>query len=191
MRTVSAEQLVEKLEVDVYPITLVKFLLNKRRIMYYFNKAAETDFELRGMKYQVNHSNCKVCKEKEEEGVQCREHTSITRVLTARTVLFDLDTKAFFFKNEIFRMVGQRLVIVYCPHPRLIVGPVIDAKVRRIRPITIQDPELEELPKYNLIQILTSDLMDQNIKCWFNKDFSIVTVPNDRNYSNWCLVANR
>jgi hypothetical protein len=89
-------------------------------------------------------------------------------------------------------MVGKRLVIVYCPHPKLITGDITDSKVRKINPITIEDPNLLELPQYNKIcEFISSDLLDQYIRCWFNNDFSLVTIPEDRNGQNWCLVANK
>jgi len=192
MKQVSTERFVEKLGCDVYPITFVKFLLNKRRILSYFSKAADKDFETRGIKYLLDHSDCEACKEKEPDGVLCRQHTSIERVLKATDVAIDLDTNVYFCKNEIFRMVGRRLVIVYCPHPKLITGEITDVKVRKITPLTIEDPELSELPIYNTIrEIISSDLLDQNMKCWFNNEFSIVTLPEDRSGSNWCLVPNK
>jgi len=191
MKQVSVEKFIEKLGADVYPITIVKFLLNKRRILSYFSKAADENFELR-VKYKIDHSDCPICKDKVEDGILCRQHTSIQRVLTARNVAYDLDTNTFIYKNEIFRMVGNRLVIVYCPHPKLITGDITDPKVRKINPITIEDPELTELPEYEKVcDFISTDLLDQYIRCWFNNEFSIVTIPEDRNGQNWCLVPNR
>jgi hypothetical protein len=191
MEQVSTEKFIEKLGIDVYPITIVKFLLNKKRILSYFKKATEKDFEIR-VKYTTNYSECAVCKEKEVDGVLCRQHTSIQRVLTADHVGYDLDTNTYFYKNEIFRMVGNRLVIVYCPHPKLITGEITDSKVRKINPITIEDPSLVELPQYqNVREFISSHILDQYIRCWFNHEFSIVTIPVDRNGQNWCLVPNR
>jgi len=191
MEQVSTEKFIEKLRIDVYPITIVKFLLNKKRILSYFKKATEKDFEIR-VKYTTDHSDCKVCKEKESEGVLCRQHTSIHRVVNATDVGYDLDTNAYFYKNEIFRMVGNRLVVVYCPHPKLITGEITDSKVRKINPITIEDPALTELPKFeNIREFISSDLLDQYLRCWFNYEFSVVTIPVDRNGQNWCLVPNR
>lgn len=191
MKQVSAEKFIEKLGAEVYPITIVKFLLNKRRIVSYFSKAADENFEIR-VKYTVDHSNCEVCKEKEVDGVLCRQHTSIQRVLTAKNVAYDLDTNTYIYRNEIFRMVGKRLVIVYCPHPKLITGEITDSKVRKINPITIEDPTLTELPNYpKICEFISSELLDQYIRCWFNNEFSLITVPEDRNSQSWCLVANR
>lgn len=190
MKQVSVEKFLDKLGCEVYPITFVKFLLNKRRILSYFSKASDPDFEIR-VKYTVDHSDCEICKQKEPDGVLCRQHTSIDRVLNARNVAFDLDTSTYFFRNEIFRMVGNKLVVVYCPHPKLITGEITDSKVRKINPITIEDPELLELPPYNnLRDFISSELLDQYIRCWFNKEFSLVTIPEDRNGQNWCLVPN-
>jgi len=191
MKFISSEKFIEGLGCEVYPITLVKFLLNKRRILSYFSKAASQDFEVR-IKYTVDYSDCEMCKQKEPEGILCRQHTTIHRVLTAKKVAYDLDTNTFFYKNEIFRMVGNRLVIVYCPHPKLITGEINDSKVRKINPITLEDPKLTELPQYGEInEFISSELLDQNIKCWFNNEFSLVTLPRDRNGSDWCLVPNK
>jgi hypothetical protein len=191
MRKTSTERFLEKMDVEVYPITIIKFLLNKRRILSYFERAADEDFELR-IKYKVDHSDCEACKDKESEGILCRQHTSIDRVLNTKSVLFDMDTNTYFYKNEIFRMVGNRLVIIYCPHPKLITGEITDKKVRKVNPITIEDPNLTDLPQYDYIkEFMSVSLMDQNMACWFNYEFTIVTIPEDRNKSNWCLIPNR
>lgn len=191
MEQISTEKFIEKLGVEIYPITIVKFLLNKKRILSFFKKATDENFTIR-VKYTVDHSNCEACKEKAPEGILCRQHTSIERVLTADTVAFDLDTQTYFVKNEIFRMVGNKLVIIYCPHPKLITGDITDSKVRKINPITIEDPELEGLPQYSKVkEFISSDLLDKNLRCWFNNEFSMITIPNDRNGQNFCLVPNK
>ena len=190
MKKVSVEKYIEKLECEVYPITFIKFLLNKKKILSYFAKAASEGFELR-VRYKVDTSDCELCEEKKPQGILCRKHTSIHRVVTAENVAFDLDTHTYFYKNEIFRMVGKRLVIIYCPHPKLITGEITDDKVRKINPITIEDPELLELPRYKRVhEYISSELLDQNLKAWFNDEFSIITIPEDRNGQNWCLIAN-
>jgi hypothetical protein len=191
LRYTQTEKFIEKLGVEVYPITLVKFLLNKRRILTYFSKAADKDFELR-IKYKVDHSDCEQCQSKADEGILCRQHTSIDRVLKAENVAYDFDTQTYFFRNEIFRMVGNRLVIVYCPHPKLITGEITDSKVRKINPITLEDETLTALPDYPSIkEFLSTDLLNRNMACWFNNEFTLVTLPEDGNASNWCLISNR
>jgi len=191
VRRVSAERYIEQLGATVYPITLIKFLLNKRKIMTYFTKAADKSFNPK-FKFDLDYEGCEVCQEKKSEGILCRQHTSIQRVLTADAVAFDLDTNTFLYQNEIYRMVGDRLVIVYCPHPKLISGEITDSKVRKINPITVEDSKLEGLPQYNKIcEFLSSELLDQFMGCWFNNEFSLVTIPADRNGQNWCLFPNR
>lgn len=190
MKQISTEKFIEKIGCEVYPVTFIKFLLNKRRIMSYFAKAANENFEIR-IKYKIDHSDCEVCKDRKSQKILCRQHTSIQRVLNANNVAFDLDTNIYFYKNEIFRMVGNKLVIVYCPHPKLLIGEISDVKVRKISPITIEDPALTSLPKYKKINdFISSNLLDQHMSCWFNSEFTIITIPEDRNGSKWCLISN-
>lgn len=196
MKQISTEKFVEKLGVEVYPITFIKFLLNKRKILSYFNYATNSDFELRGYKFLVDNTDCELCKRKKNKHDTCRQHTSINRVLNGENVAYDLDTKTFFYKNEIFRKVDDnRLVIVYCPHPKLIkiLGEeYTDSNVRKVSPITIDDPNLSATMKEykNIISFSSNDLLDSYMKCWFDDNFSIITVPEDHNKSGWCLVTN-
>jgi len=194
MKQVSMEKFVEEgLRCEVFPITIIKFLLNKRRILSYFSKAAEKDFEIRGPKFTVDYSNCQVCKLKESQGMLCRQHTSIHRVLNATDVAYDHDTSIFFFKNEIFKKVGDKLVIIYCPHPKLITPPISDSKVRKISALTVEDPNLiiKKYEKENIKSFSSGILLDQYMRCWFNDEFSLITIPEDRNYSNFCLIPNK
>ena len=191
MRRTSTERFLEKLGVEVYPITIVKFLLNKRKILNYFEVANQDDFKI-PVKYKVDHSDCPICIQKKPEGILCRQHTSIERVLKANTVMFDIDTNTYFVKNEIFRMVGNRLVIIYCPHPKLISGDITDKKARKINPITIEDENLTGLPQYdNIKEFMSLSLMDQFMTCWFNYEFTLATLPDSRDKSDWCLLPNR
>lgn len=186
------DKFIEKHGVDVYPITLVKFQLNKGRILSFLSKASNGDFEIRGTKYTLDSTNCEQCKQKIKEGILCRQHTSIQRVVNAKNVLYDVQTELYFYCNEIFKMVGKRLVIVYCPHPKLINGEITDAKVRRVNPITIEDKDLTELPNYeNIRNFVSVEIMESNLRCWFNEQFSIVTLPEDKNHANWCLIPNK
>ena len=189
---ISTEKVIEKLETDIYPITIIKFLLNKKRISGYFKKIDDPNFKVRT--YTGDYINCEVCKSKEIDGILCRQHTSIQRVIAAEKVAYDVDTQLYFYKNEIFQMVGNKLVIVYCPHPKLITGDITDAKVRKINPITVDDPEIPSLPEYKEIkEFSTDELMKEQLKSWFNDTFSIITIPTDHEVGkqNWCLVANK
>jgi len=189
MNIISSEIITDKLN-TTYPITLIKFLLNKRKILSYFNKAGTDKFQIRGYQYKIDHSDCNFCKEKEKINVLCRQHTSIERILTAKEVSLDLSTDTYFYKNEIFKFINNKLIIVYCPHPKLIQGDITDSKVRKISPTTIIDPSLKELPKYDKInQFNSDDLLSKNIKCWFNKNLSLVTYTIG-NCVEWCLIPN-
>jgi hypothetical protein len=191
MRKTSTEQFLEKLGIEVYPITIIKFLLNRRRILNYFELASQDNFKIQ-IKYTVDHSDCDLCNQKKDEGILCRQHTSIDRVLNTNSVVFDIDTNTYFVKNEIFRMVGNRLVIIYCPHPKLITGEITDKKVRKINPITIEDPNLHGLPQYeNVKEFMSLALMDKYMTCWFNYEFTLATIPDSRDKTDWCLLPNR
>ncbi len=191
MNYVSAEQFVERLGCDVYPITIVKFLLNKGRILSYFSKVAMGRYSINGTRYQLDPESCSYCANKKKEGILCREHTSIDRVMTADTVAFDLDTQTYIYKNEIYRNIDGKLVIFYCPHPSLIAGRLTNTKVKKVTITTIDDENFKGLPDYKKItNFVSSELMDKNIKCWFNREFSIVTLPVDRVKTDWCLIPN-
>ncbi|MCF7927048.1 MAG: hypothetical protein K9L74_05685 [Candidatus Izimaplasma sp.] len=177
----------------VYPITIIKLMLNRRRIMSYMEKAASNDFKIRGEKFKLDDSDCKFCEQKRKEGVAkyCRQHTSVQRVMNANKVLFDEDTGCYIYKNEIFRVVNNRLVIIYCPHTKPISGKITDESVRKITPLTIEDEDFNGLPDYETVSVLSSTWMNDNFKCWFNDEFSIITIPNDRNKSDFVLTCNQ
>ncbi|MFW6242591.1 MAG: hypothetical protein ACOC2W_00365 [bacterium] len=192
-KKVVVEKLVEDFNVKVYPITIIKLMLNRKRIMNYMEKAASNDFKIRGEKFKLDPTDCKFCNQKKEEGVAtyCRQHTSVQRVFGASKVLFDEDTGNYLYKNEIFRVVNNRLVIIYCPHTKPISGKITDENVRKITPLTIEDEKFNGLPNYETVNVLSSSWMDENFKCWFNDEFSIVTIPNDRNKANFVLTCNK
>jgi len=192
MKLTSVEMFVERLECDVYPITIMKYLLNRRRILSYFSKVANPKFKAGGTKYSISADGCKVCEAKKGKFQFCRQHTSITRVMNADNVAFDLDTQTYMYKNEIFRNVDGKLVIFYCPHPKLINGRYTNSKVRRVNITTVDDPEFTGLPEFKTVfKFVSSELMGQNMKCWFSDEFSIVTLPESSSYCNWCLIPNR
>lgn len=192
MKIVSTETFIERLGCMVYPITFIKFILNRRRILHYFTSAAYPKSKSRIPLYNLDFGRCRACKSKVEQRMLCRQHTSIERVLSAKTVAFDMDSQLFFYKNEIFRMIGKKLVIVYCPHTKLIRGDITDEKVRKVTPITIEDFTLESLPEYENVQkFIMNPLMLSNMRCWFNDVFSIVTIPQEDKDSDFCLIANR
>jgi len=190
MKQLSAEKLIEKLMCEVYPITLVKFLLNRRRILSFFSKAVDSNFSEKNQTFKIDSIPCEACKTKD---MKCRQHTSIERVLGATSAILDLDSGTYFHKNEIFKMVGKKLVIVYCPHPKLIKGPLTDEKVRKVIPLTVDDEKMQFNPESikTIRSILLTELMEQCVTCWFNDEFSIMTLPEDNSASGWCLLGNK
>ncbi len=191
MKIISAEKLIERLDCDIYPVTMIKFILNKRKILHCFSRAAEPDFQIRGNVYTANNSKCDSCIEKEKLEMLCRQHTSLDRILKTNKVAFDMDTNCYFYKNEIFKMIGDKLVIIYCPHTKLIVGDITDIKVRKVIPTTFYDKNIK-LPNFGIERrFVSSELMHKHLKAWFNHEFSIVTIPKDMNESNFCLILNK
>jgi hypothetical protein len=185
---ISSEGFIANLKADVYPITIIKFLLNKKKILTYFNNLTTKDVTRESIK--INIENCESCKSKKESGFLCRAHTSIQRVLNCDNVAFDLDTNVYFYKNEIFRMIGDKLAIIYCPHPKLLTETLTDEKIRKFNTIVVNEkidfPEIK-----NRHEFLSTFLLNHHLQCWFNDEFSIITQPNGRNYSNYSLVPNR
>lgn len=191
MKQIVAEKFIEQIEAEVYPITIIKFLLNRGKILSYFSKVVSKSFQVE--KVSMDYKGCELCKESEEKlgsGILCRQHTSLQRILNAPRVAVDIDTKVYFYKNEIFRLVDDNLVVVYCPHPKLITPPITDSKVRKVKPTTFEFSG-SFLPKVEQKSFLSTQLMDSAMKCWFNDEFSIITIPKDNNSCDFCLVPNK
>lgn len=173
LNPVNAEEIVEKLDLDLYPITIIKLLLNRNRLEVLFNKVESGEFPPNN---KIDNSECSTCIYKNQQGIHaCREHTSIFRILNSEKVLFDVDSGFYIVKNEIFKFCNNRMFIVYCPHTKLIPN-YTDKEVRRIKPIVTELPE--SIPQYDLVKLDSSILLNSNLKCWFNHDFSIITIPN-------------
>lgn len=191
MRFINIEEFIKKLECDVYPITFIKFVLNKNRILSYFEKASNKGNKIYGIQHSLNKSKCKKCIEKKSLNIPCRQHSSIDRVLTSENVAYDLDTELYFYRNEIFKKLdNERMVIVFCPHTKLITGQLTKDKVKKIIPITIDIPNIS-IPIYkNKIDFSSKQLFDLNLKCWFNTELSIITISEVENDSDFCLIPN-
>jgi hypothetical protein len=169
--------------------------MNRGKIISYFLKAEDSNFEIRNFRYLIDNTDCYFCKNKLLEGRElCRQHLSINRVLSAKDVAYDIDTNTYLCKNEIFKVVNNehRLVIVFCPHTKMITGDMTNDKARKLNPITIEDPNLV-LPKhhYKISKFSSKDLISKYLKCWFNQDFSITTIPRDINGTDFYLTLNK
>lgn len=191
MKIVSIEKFIEQVNCDVYPVTIMKFLLNRRRILSYLTKVANKNPKVEDQILKVDSENCEKCKAKKDLGILCRQHTSVQRVLEADNVAFDYDTSIYFYKNEIFKEVDDNLVIFYCPHTKLIRGKINDLKVRKIDALIVPKSIYTEFPNFKSeYKFVTSGFMESNMMSWFNDEFSIVTLPGDISKCNWCLIPN-
>lgn len=212
MRFTSTEKYLEKFNTTVYPITLLKYILNRGQILRYFKKAQNPSFNKH---FKIDSSDCAVCDHKrQDEGVKCRPHTTIERMREINGGwLYDVDTGVFIYRNEVFKRVknangAELLVIVYCPHTKLISGKITDKKVRKLTPLTIKmDDEFVQLMDrlegsipvdsgFSQNCISSDALMEEKIGCWFNDEFTIVIHPDEidgsRTHKNqdWCLITN-
>jgi hypothetical protein len=68
-------------------------------------------------------------------------------------------------------------------------GDITDEKVRKVNPITIIDSTIE-LPEYEVAEFSSTYLLNNISKCWFNDSFSILTIPNNSNGSDWAITSN-
>ena len=211
MRFTSSEKYLEKYDTTVYPITLIKFILNRGQILRYFKKATSPSFNKH---FNIDSSDCAVCEHKKQsEGVKCRPHTTIERMREMSDGwLYDIDTRVFLYRNEVFRRVTNSsgedlLVIVYCPHTKLISGKLTDKKVRKLTPITIKMNKefttimdfLEQkypVEPFSKNAISSDALMEYKMGCWFNDEFTLIIYSDDvdgpRTHMNqdWCLISN-
>jgi len=191
MRLINIEDFIKKLECDVYPITFIKFVLNKDRILSYFEKASDSGNKIYGVQYSLDKSKCKKCIEKKDLNIPCRQHSSIERVLNSENVAFDLDTGLYFYGNEIFKKLDNgRIVIVFCPHTKLISGQLTNDKVKKVIPITMDIPNVNIPSHKNKKDFSSKELFNLNLKCWFNTELSIITISNNNSELDFCLVPN-
>ncbi len=191
MSQIILEKFIEEMKVDLYPVTVMKFLLNKKKILKYFLNATDPEFRVKSKTpLTTNPKDCEVCKSKEAEGILCRQHTSIHRALNAKKIAKDTDTDIYFYKNEIYKKSGDNLVIIYCPHTKLLKGEVTDEKVRKVIPVTVNDKSIE-LPKAEIVEFSSANLLSNICKCWFNDDYSILSIPNNANGSDWAITSNK
>ena len=181
MTIISTELLIDKLKCEIYPITIIKFVLNIDRLKFYFSKPVDPEFKIRDIIYNIDNTNCEVCNTKK---ILCRKHNSLSRVLNATQVAYDVNMDCYFFKNEIFKLINEYLVIVYCPHTKLIEGPITQESVKKVIPTTFYFKD--SLPNYNVIKFNSNEVIGKKLKAWFNKDFSIITEEK-----NFVLATNK
>lgn len=184
---------------DIFPITLIKYLLNKKKILDFFDKVDRSEITELQSYIEFDHKKCNACINN-QRGMLCRKHTSIERVLNhdkynpnqidTNQACIDVDTNVIIYMNEIFQYIDDKLAIIYTPHTKLIQGQLTEQKVKKISSISTYPTETERSMNNNYSEFSSEKLMNMYIKCWFNDTFSLVTVPSG-NELLFCLVPNK
>lgn len=167
-------QLIEKIlrdvPVNVYPVTIAKYLLNKKKINNFFESVlsgSKEDFK----RYIIDpdKSKCSFC-----TNMTCRKHISIERVKHAvenEKVL--KESNCFIYKNEIFTDPSEQwMAIVYCPHTKLIQNELTTAEIKKIT--LIVTPGLGKSPQNTIPFSCDALLREGYLKFWMNNTFSII-----------------
>jgi len=183
---------------DIFPITILKYLLNRDLILSFFEKVGQIEFDKIPSKILLDEKECPSCINNKNNGMNllCRKHTSIQRILNTDKVCYDIDTQTFLYMNEIFKMVDDKLCIIYCPHPKLIQQNPTDSKlqltshkIKKISTIVTKLPSVVQFSDKVYAQFSSNELLKMWIKCWFNEEFSLVTVPDEN--IQFCLITNK
>lgn len=182
------ESIMKDTEVQLYPVTIAKYLLNLNRIANFMKSTDST-------KYDIDPINCQ-CK----PDSMCRKHTSIQRIKEETgKVAWDVDSKLYFVKNEIwsFNDKKRRLMIAYCPHTKLIRGNLNASKVKKINfvsaPVEEQYDYLRNkysLEGDNIVKFSTKKLYNIELSFWFNDEFSMSLTYKTENEVDMCLKLN-
>lgn len=175
----------------VYPITIIKYLLNKKLIL---SMLKNDEFVFKYSPFSIENKNCKSCNEK-----ICRGHYSINRVIKgikSDKIIKDINNNIFLYKNEIFNIISNnKMVIIHCPHTKLIQGKLNQNKVKYIYPINIIDESVGLINNYlnenkNIIEIDFNNIFEDKITtCWFDNVFTI-KVNKIKNQYRWSLILN-
>jgi hypothetical protein len=176
-----------KLDGIVYPITLVKFLLNRSKIL---RLKEVKNYDL----FDIKPEDCSDCQSiSRPDQSMCRIHTSIQRIQEAERIVKDLDSGMYFVKNEIFYPVQSGITFVaYCPHTKLMRGPITCNKVRIFTSFFTSRIDTSQFENKVKKEFSSDKLTEHQIQCWFNEEFYIVLLPNGTySYSDFVLKPTR
>ena len=175
---------------DIFPITLIKFLLNRKKLMNFFERTDQ--YEILDLQSYIdfNYATCDACINN-ERGMLCRKHTSIERIIETDHACFDVDTGIYIYMNEIFKFSedGKKLAVVYAPHTKLIQGQLTEHKVKKISMFNTYIPSNQHFNIIRQTNFSSNELMDMYIKVWFNDELSLVSIPCEE--LGFCLVPNK
>jgi hypothetical protein len=176
---IEVEKVLESTFGIIYPVTLVKFILNKKKILTILRKITQGNFKSSYPPFSLDNSQCTYCKQKVEMGVKCRMHTSIDRIFSTMQVVKDPETEIYMYKNEIFKEVAPDTIgLIYCPHTKMVpeTGPLNSSRVKKITPFVFQQKELK-LPDYSVIELNVKELESMKLKYWFSPEYYLITDP--------------
>lgn len=169
----------------VFPVTVVKFILNRTKIITILKKMENNSYKSKMEPFKFNSSSCPLCKSR-KDGSMCRMHTCIERIASANVVARDIDTGILMCKNEIFKpLSNNRVGIVYCPHTSLLdrSKPITVSRIKKIVSFVLEDDKIQ-LPEYkNIIDLRIRDLMEKQIKYWFSDEFYLILYPDPQTLS--------
>ena len=160
----------------IFPVTLVKYILNKKKILTIFSKIENETFKSSYLPFTLDNSCCDHCKEKSEVNVKCRMHTSIDRIFSTLQVVRDPETNIFLYKNEIFKQVNEDTAgIIYCPHTKLVpqTGEINTSRVKKITPFSFKITE-KKIPNYSCIDLDIKEIENKRLKYWFSPEYYLI-----------------
>jgi len=178
----------EKLDsYPVYPVTVVKYLLNLQKIKKIVSKIMDEKFD--APLFEIKREGCQEC-ENSPRGC-CRAHTCIERIFDPQlTHIYDVDNNIYLIKNEIYKVLKEEniLLVFYCPHTKLI-QQFSDRNIRKMEMFLFDVPDLKVVERKDneTHQFSSSELMKKPIVMWFNEHFELVTEPSNNGKINYHL----
>lgn len=179
---VEVEKVLEGTFDCVFPVTIIKYILNQRKILTIFRKIQQDTFKSSYTPFTLDNSKCKFCEDKKEMKVKCRMHTSIDRVLSTMQVIIDPETGIMMYKNEIFQLMDppDKVGIIYCPHTKMVpeTGPLNSSRVKKVTPFVFQ-LDGSKLPEFSTINFNVNEIKKMKLKYWFSPEYYLITEPSD------------
>jgi len=174
---------IEKLESmkknEIFPVTIAKFLINKKNILNFMNNDVDNIDDEEGA------AKCSLCTTEK----LCRKHNSLQRIIESKPISKLVGTNLYFYMNEIFTYNPdtQILKVIYCPHFKLIVGnPINTNKIKKISYFSFK---------------VSLNLSDKNIKlfslesnaysCWFMDNLTLLILKVNKDLYKWFLTTQK
>jgi hypothetical protein len=177
-------------DLNMFPITIIKFLLNKNKLRRMAKKTKNLNLFDKQKIFNYNDDNCADCQNSKN---LCRRHESIKRIIECKKCSFDELYGFYFYKNEVFKVYDDKIFLAYLPHTKLISGPITERKIKKLLPISINNPfnSQEEFFKNKQIKKFSIENLKKNqLKCWFNFEFNIIIQINENEEWEYNLHLN-